>query len=314
MSFILKDSHGRVMKKLRISLLDACNLRCIYCMPENPCFLDENQLLTTDEIFRLAKILNNYGIDEIRLTGGEPTLRRNFIEVIERLSDLPLQKLALTTNGTFIHKFWSELEQSKCQNLNFSLDTLNEKNFKTLTQSSQFQRVYHNILSAKERGFNVKINAVMMRGLNDHEVYDFLEFSALTGIEVRFLEVMKIGVMKDQFNERFISAQEMINSIGEKYKLTAITRPYSSTSFNFNAHNGAQIGFIASESQPFCSDCSRLRIGAKGELRPCLMVDHGVSLVGLSEDEILETLNQTIQLKPIVRPIETHDGMYSIGG
>ncbi|RLA65597.1 MAG: GTP 3',8-cyclase MoaA [Epsilonproteobacteria bacterium] len=310
----LIDPHGRSIHKLRLSLLDACNFRCLYCMPEKVEFMPSDKFMDKFEIFNVTKTLVDYGIDEIRLTGGEPALRTDFLEIVKLLSKLPLKKLGLTSNGVRLKKFLPDLKKSNLLNINFSLDSLNRKTFKTISRSDSLEQVLESIFLAKELGFNVKINTVVMKGLNDHEIEDFIEFSGKYGIEVRFLEVMKIGVMVPMFERYFISADQLMAQIKTKWIPKTIPVPVDSTSYNYTISNGAKIGFIASESKPFCHGCSRLRMGPDGSIFPCLMIDKGFSLRGKNREEIGEALIKTMGLKPTYRIDEMVKPMYQIGG
>ena len=310
----LIDPHGRHIHKLRLSLLDACNFRCIYCMPKNPQFLPREKLMQRKEILRLSSTLVNFGIDEIRLTGGEPTLRIDFIDIVRDLSELKINKLGLTTNGLHLVNILPELKKTKLKNINFSLDSLNKLGFETMTGSPHLEKVFESIFTAKELGFTVKLNVVLMKGINDHEVSNFVDFSSNYGIEVRFLELMRIGEARDVFEKRFISAAEVIENLKGEFNLTPVKRPVDSTSFNYQTENKGQVGFIASESKPFCGGCSRLRLSADGQLRPCLMKSEGTSLINKSKEEILTILHQTMALKPIDRIYDVSQPMNQIGG
>ena len=282
----LIDSYGRKIRKLRLSLLDACNFRCLYCMPLNPKFMPTSELLSKDEILRLSSILTDFGVEQIRVTGGEPTLRPEFLDIIERLSELKISKLSFTTNGLYVEKYLKSLIKTKCHFINFSLDSLNEKTFHEMTKSKDFKKVLSSILMAREMGFDVKVNAVVMKGLNDSEVFDFVEFAAKEKIEVRFLELMKIGIAREEHEKYFVSATDLIRKIKNKYLLKRMTQERDSTSFNYLTNDGANIGFIASESMPFCSGCSRLRLTASGQIRPCLMKNSGISIKNLSKEQL----------------------------
>ncbi|MCY4523603.1 MAG: radical SAM protein, partial [Halobacteriovoraceae bacterium] len=275
----LVDPHGRHIHKLRLSLLDACNFRCVYCMPHNPKFLPPEQLLSRKDIKKISGILVNLGIDEIRLTGGEPTMRADFLDIANDLSDLKLRKLAVTSNGFFLKKNLLQLSKTNCRHINLSMDGLTKKTFLKMTGSNEFAKVLDSLFRAKDLGFKVKINSVLMKGINDHEIEKFVEFSGKYKIEVRFLELMKIGPARKKFKTHFMSASETINCLRRISPLIPIKLPIDSTSFNFKLENGANIGLIASESRPFCTGCSRLRLTAQGEIRPCLMMDRGMSLV-----------------------------------
>lgn len=317
-SFELKkkliDPQGRHIHKLRLALLDACNFRCVYCMPQNPVFLPNDKLMGREQINYLASNLVDLGIDEIRLTGGEPSLRPDFMDIVKDLSKLELEKLGLTTNGLHLTRFLPELRKTNCKNINFSLDSLNKYGFQAMTGSKEFEKVLESVFMAKELGFNVKVNSVLMEGINDKEIEDFIEFSAKYDIEVRFLELMRIGPARDRFDEYFVSASDVIRRLEKFSDIIPVELPKDSTSFNFTLDNGANIGLIASESRPFCTDCSRLRLSATGELRPCLMMNEGFSLTDKSTPEIEELLFKTMALKPTDRIYEVVQSMNEIGG
>lgn len=310
----LIDPHGRSIHKIRLSLLDACNFRCRYCMPNHPKFLPKDKLLSRSEILRLMKILNQQGMDELRLTGGEPTLRSDFMDIVRDLSELSYKKLGLTTNGLHLAPLLPQLKKTALKNINFSLDSLNKKGFAIMTGVDGLEKVMISILSAKELGFNVKINMVMMKGFNAKELFDFIEFSAEFDIEVRFLELMRIGVVRADFDNQFISADAMLAKLAERYSLNSLPKSIDATSFNYRLNNGAHIGFIASETKPFCSGCSRMRISADGIIRPCLMMNEGFSLKNKNEAEVLEILHRTMGMKPTERIFEVEQSMNEIGG
>ena len=310
----LIDPHGRRIHKLRLSLLDACHFRCVYCMPQNPTFLPSNQLLKRGDMGLIVRTLVDLGIDEVRLTGGEPTMRFDFLDIVNDLSELPLKKLSLTSNGLVLKKLLPELSKTLCQNINVSLDALNEDIFFKMTGSRHLKKVLDSLLRAKELGFLVKVNVVLMRGINDGEIEDFVNFSAKHDIEIRFLELMKIGPARKSFETSFMSAGEVMTRLGKRSTLTPIFRPKDSTSFNFRLENGANIGFIASESKPFCGGCSRLRLSAKGEIRPCLMMNQGISLKNKTRPQIQAILDKTMSLKPTGRIYEVTQPMNQIGG
>lgn len=306
---MLIDEHGRRIRKLRLSLTDKCNLRCHYCMPVDQLFMDEKNYLSSDEIIEIVSELSDRGLEEVRLTGGEPLMRKSFPEIVKRLSELRLKKLSLTTNGIFLDKYLDVLKDSKVFHLNISLDSLNEETFKKITHGNFLYRIINNIKLAVSQGFVVKVNAVMMRGINDHEVMDFVRFSESESVEVRFLELMRIGHALNEQNSQFISAQELKSRIPTEMR--PITMPLDSTSFNYVTDNGGQVGFIASESQPFCGQCSRWRLSADGILRACLLKDDGISLKSTDRDIAYQSL---LGMKPVMRPLEVSHSMNMIGG
>lgn len=315
----LVDAHGRTMKKLRLNLLDACNMRCRYCMPEDQTFKKLKDLLTPLQMKDIVSNLIPYGVDEVRLTGGEPLMHPQFKEIIKELSTLNLRKLSVTTNAILLNEHLDFLEENNVKSVNVSLDSLQAESFHYITRKDVFNEVMSAILNAKARGFNVKINCVMLKNINYEEIENFLTFSAQNDIEVRFLEMMKIGQALQYYDRHFVSAEEAITNIITNWELTKIQMPKDSTSFNYiakNSSNGdiAKIGFIASESKPFCNDCSRLRLSNQGTLRPCIMINEGPNLTDVTVDNYELILNELINKKPFTRLEGTTHQMNEIGG
>ncbi len=311
---LLIDGYGRQMRKLRVSLLEACNFRCFYCMPAAIRFAANPKQLSPTELHTICQALVSGGISQIRVTGGEPTLRKDFREVMTALASLPLEKFGMTSNGFLLEPQLPLLKALGCHYLNISLDSLQADNFNRMTRSMGFEKVMSSILQAHEMGFQLKLNTVILRGENDHELLDFVRFSEATGIEVRFLELMKIGMARQFQPEAFISAEEQISQIQRAFSLSPIAVEKDATAFSFQTQGGGKIGFIASESRPFCGDCSRLRLSHDGKLRACLMVNQGQSLRNLSETELLKVTRQVMALKPFQRRESVAQNMYRIGG
>lgn len=311
---MLTDDQGRTIRKLRVSLTDKCNLRCHYCMPLDQTFMSEEKYLSPDEIAEVVSDLVGLGLEEVRLTGGEPLMRRSFPEIVEKLSRSGLKKLALTSNGIYLDKYLDVLKQNKVFHLNISLDSLNEENFRKITRGNHLKKVLANVSKAVDEGFIVKINTVMMRGINHHELMDFVEYSRTQMVEVRFLELMRIGFACEDQVDQFISAREMMALLKTKMELKPLIMASDSTSFNFLTSTGAQIGFIASESQAFCGQCSRWRLSADGILRACLLKDDGRSIRDMNLDERRSVYQTLLGLKPVMRPAEVSHHMNAIGG
>ncbi len=311
---ILVDAHGRQIHKLRVQLTDACNFRCFYCIPLTPEFLPPSEILSSDELIDICSALVDFGIDEIRVSGGEPTLRKDFDEIIDGFSGLSLRKLGLTTNGFLLETKLDFLKQTQCQHINISLDSLRAERFHEITKTRYYHKVYETVLRAKAQGFKVKVNTVVMRGINDDEIMDFVRFSAEHDIEVRFLELMKIGCANKNHSLNFMPAQEVIKKIEESETLFPLPVNRDSTSFNFTTSSGARIGFIASESQSFCSFCSRLRLTATGKLRACIMSEAGVNLRGVPRGQYPQILKAVLKMKPLNRIDYIEQPMYQIGG
>lgn len=310
----LQDPHGRTIRKLRVSLTDVCNFRCFYCMPVDAKFMPRQDLLTPVEIGDLCRKLVRLGIEQIRITGGEPTMRPEFRDIVRRLADLPVKKLGLTSNGMHLESHLEFLREVGCRHLNISLDSLDKANFNRITRSQAFDRVYRSIMLAREMDFNVKINMVAMRGENHHEIPDFVRFSARTGIEVRFLELMKIGQACGPSRDLFIAADEMMDVIRQEHELQPVQVDFDSTSFNFTTPGGAALGFIASESKPFCGSCSRWRLNADGFLQACLMSGEGVNIRKEPLEVVDGKLIRVLAMKPGGRLEKTGRDMYRMGG
>jgi GTP 3',8-cyclase len=311
---VLTDSHGRRMRKLRVSLTDVCNFRCTYCMPMNVRFQPSSTLLEPEVIIAMCEGLVEAGITEIRLTGGEPLARREFREIATGIAALPLQKLGLTTNGYWLAQHLDFLAGTPCRHINVSLDTLRPERFEAITRTPFFDRVLGAVLEARAIGFPVKVNAVLIRGTNDDEIEDFVAFSTEHDIPVRFLEYMKIGPQRGRFEEMFLSAGEVIDDLRLRHRLTPLDAAADATAFSFRTDGGAEIGFIASESRPFCHNCSRLRLSARGKLRACLMSEDGLSLVGVPPERYPEILAEVMAMKPYYRLPEIAQSMHEIGG
>lgn len=314
MSQNLVDGYGRRIRKLRISLTDQCNLRCHYCMPVDAQFLDKETYLQAQEYREIVQELIDFGLEEVRLTGGEPLLRKNFAEIAQQIGKLNLKKVGLTTNGILLDRYLAILWENNIFDLNISLDSLNPQNFQQITHGNYLEKILANISLAKQWRFRIKVNMVAMRGINDHEIFDFIEYSKKWNVEVRFLEIMRIGYACHHQEKTFISAQELLERIREKYILNPIQSPLDATAFSYVTDGGAKIGFIASESQPFCGHCSRWRLSVDGILRACLLKNEGISIRHLSPNNRQQVYQQLLGMKPYLRPPEVNHPMHQIGG
>ena len=311
---LLNDKHNRTITKLRFSLNEACNLNCLYCRPSSTCSSKKSDLLSTDEIFEIISNFTSFGIDHVRFTGGEPTLRHDFIDIIKRVSEVSLKSIGITTNAINLNKYLPELAKTKCNKINVSLDSLEAKNYKQITGKDCLKTIIETLNQAQNLGFKLKINVVVLKGINDHEIIDFANFAATMGIEIRFLEIMRIGISKEQFQNWFISTNDLIKRLEEKFKLVKLKDTAGATAFHYLLNNGAKIGFIASETKSFCHECNRIRVNAKGEVRPCLMLNKQVNLRGLPLNKYSKLLRGLIDLKPMVRIKHVDASMQTIGG
>lgn len=279
----LIDKFGRVHRDLRISVTDRCNFRCGYCMPsEGMTWLDRSDVLTFEEIERLAKILvDQGGIDSIRLTGGEPTVRARLPLLVEKLANLGVD-LAMTTNASTLAHMAHDLKEAGLKRINISIDSLDRERFANLTKRDELGRVLEGIDAAVEAGFDVvKLNAVLMRGINDDEVIDFLSLGRDKGLVVRFIEFMPLDAQGEWSNDRVVPYDEIVGLARQHFDFDEVERG-SSPAERFRYRDGkGEFGVIASVTQPFCDSCDRIRLTADGQLRNCLFALGHVDLRAL---------------------------------
>ena len=267
---MIKDRFNRVHDYLRISLTDNCNLRCFYCMPEEDYdFTPASRLMQPQEIETLAKIFIREGVKKIRLTGGEPLVRKDAAPIISALGKLPVE-LAITTNATRIHEFISVLKDAGVKTINISLDTLQPDKFLLITRRDSFHLVRSNIELLLYHGFNVKINAVVMKGFNDDEVADFVAWTAHVPLQIRFIEFMPFSGNRWTSN-KVVSMDEILQTVSQQYSFLPVQGEASDTAKHFTVPGHAgQFAVISTMTAPFCSTCNRMRLTADGKLKNCL--------------------------------------------
>lgn len=270
----LVDGFGRVHKDLRVSLTDKCNLRCTYCMPEEGVdWISKAKHLTIDELRRVITLLCEDGINEIRLTGGEPLLHPEVVEIVKMLNELPTKpEISMTTNATRLDTLADELKTAGLKRLNISLDTLNPITFKELTRRDGFEETMIGIKAAQKAGFEpIKINSVLMRGINDHEAVGLLDWAIENQFELRFIEQMPLDAQHAWDKNLMITQKEIFNMLSQKYELTAAGNRGSDPAELFSiAGTKFKVGIIASVTAPFCQSCDRLRLTSDGQIRNCL--------------------------------------------
>lgn len=296
---MLKDTYNRIHNYLRISITDNCNLRCFYCMPEEDyVFTPASQLMQVNEIETLAKIFVEQGVDKIRLTGGEPLVRKDAAEIILALSKLPVT-LTLTTNGTRLHEFVDVLQTARVRSLNISLDTLQAEKFQLVTRRNQFDTVMGNIHLLLDKHFHVKINVVVMKGLNDNEVIDFIEWTKDMPVHVRFIEFMPFSGNKWTSNKVF-TWQQMLELIEAKYPIIRLQDEKHDTAKKYTVpgHAGS-FAFITTMSAPFCGDCNRMRLTADGKMKNCLFSKAETDLLTAlrNKEDVVPLIHQSIRSK-----------------
>ncbi len=327
----LMDSFGRVHNNLRISVTDRCNIRCFYCMPaDDVVFMKRSQLLTFEEIERVVRVGVMRGINKVRLTGGEPLVRRELHELVAKLADIPgIKDVGLTTNGILLAEQAQQLFDAGLRRINVSLDALDPVKFKEITRREGYEKVIEGIHAAKDAGFDpVKVNAVAIRGMTESEIVPFGEFAREAGVEIRFIEFMPLDADNAWEREKVLFAEEIIETLSrEIMPLKPIGRrdPQAPAS-DFEFEDGVgRIGIIASVSQPFCMSCNRFRLTADGRLRNCLFSLEETDIKSLvrgaeSDEAIAQAMLNSIAAKKIGHEINTAEfvqperPMHSIGG
>ncbi|HEX8136445.1 MAG TPA: GTP 3',8-cyclase MoaA [Pyrinomonadaceae bacterium] len=309
MSGLLKDSYGRQIRDLRVSVTDRCNFRCFYCLPHGePPIAPKEQMLSFEEIEYAADIFVALGIEKIRLTGGEPMMRRDIETLIRKLSALKprLQDLALTTNGYFLPGRALSLKEAGLDRVTISLDSLRRDMFRRMTGVDVLERVLEGVAEARRAGLTpIKINAVIVRGHNEEEVADFAAFAREHDLSMRFIEFMPLDSGHDWSRADVVSGREIYRRINERFPLKPLAvRRGSETSSRYSFADGApgEIGIIAPVTEPFCGACSRIRLTADGQIRTCLFstVEHSLRdqlRSNASRREIVEFIESVVMKK-----------------
>src|SRR4051794_30842692 len=337
----LVDPFGRTIRDLRISVTDRCNFRCTYCMPEEGMkWLPRSDVLSFEEMQRLARIfVEEFEVDGLRLTGGEPTVRAHLPVLVQKLASLRVPAtsaspyagrkpdLSITTNGATFRLLAHELRDAGLDRVNISLDTLDRQKFIEMTRRDELTRVLDGIEAAKEAGFSpVKINTVVQRGINDNEVVALATFGRETGVEVRFIEFMPLDASGDWTSDSVVSQDEIVAAIDAVYPLERVPARGAAPADRFKYLDGAgMIGVIPTVTKPFCGDCDRVRVTADGQFRTCLFATREFDLLalmrgGASDDELAVEIQRAVGTKwaghqinqvNFIRPVRT---MSQIGG
>lgn len=323
------DRFGREHRDLRVSLTDKCNLRCTYCMPsEQMQWLPSAQLLTREELLRVVRIAVGAGIDQVRLTGGEPLLHPEIIDIVAGIAAIPnAPSIALTTNAVRLAPIAQRLVDAGLQRFNISLDTLDRERFKHLTRRDDLDAVLSGIAAAKATGITpIKINAVLMPGINEDEAPALLQWALDYDLELRFIEEMPLNADHHWSRTNFVSTDAIIATLQERFTLTEQARDPHSPAFLMQV-NGTDrvVGFISSVSRPFCGGCDRLRLTADGQFRNCLFAreEHDLRTLlrnGGTDEELLQQMLESVQAKKAGHGIDNPDfvqpqrSMHAIGG
>ncbi len=308
----LEDTFGRVHRDLRIAVTDRCNFRCQYCMTEEGMeWMPREGLLSFEEIERIATLLvERYGIDSIRLTGGEPTVRAHLSRLIKKLSALDVD-LAMTTNGATLRLVADDLKNAGLQRLNISLDSLQKDRFIELTRRDDLDRVLDGIDAAIEAGFDpVKVNVVLMNGINDDEIVDFARFGRDKGVIVRFIEFMPLDADEQWGPDRVVPLQRVIDEVNSEFPIEAVARTSAPATRYTYLDGKGEIGVIATVTEKFCDSCDRIRLTADGQFRNCLFAVTDYNLRdamrgGASDDELAAILEGAVEDKWAGHGIDT---------
>ena len=326
---VMIDSYGRHLHYLRVSLTDACNLRCVYCMPEDIRFRPASTLMQDDEMLTLIRVAASLGVDKIRLTGGEPTVRRGVVDLVREIKGIPgIERIVMTTNGLKLTELAEPLAQAGLAQVNISVDSLDPEKFRRITRRGNLDDVWRGIAAAEATGLQpIKLNCVVTRGFNDDEVANLARLSLDNDWEVRFIELMPLGSVAD------FQQDQVVPSTETKARIEAELGPLELMP-GHNGHDPARpyrlpgargrLGFISSVSEPFCAGCNRLRLTADGKLRLCLLRDDEADLLtplraGADFESLRRLMADAAYGKPWGHRLEEHDiatsrEMSQIGG
>ncbi|MGH7961879.1 MAG: GTP 3',8-cyclase MoaA [Candidatus Binatia bacterium] len=298
----VRDIYNRPLKDLRISVTDRCNFRCTYCMPLDEYeWLPKADILSFEEITRLARLFITLGIEKIRLTGGEPLARRDLEKLVASLSSLAgLQDLCLTTNGSFLDEKAAALKAAGLRRINVSIDSLDAEKFRRMTKRGDLTKVLEGLFAAKRQGLHpIKINAVIEQGVNDDEILPLVAFAREHGFALRFIEYMDVGNVNHWQSRKIMSKQDILQIINTQFPLREVGRAQGSApavDYTFT-DGGGDVGVIASVTEPFCSTCTRARLTADGKFVTCLFAQHGTDLKallrqGATDAELLDVIGR----------------------
>lgn len=293
----MKDSYGRTIQYLRLSVTDLCNYRCIYCMPESGvCKKDHGDILNIEEMTEIVRAAHALGIHKIRLTGGEPLIRKGIVTLCENIKAIDSTiELGITTNGSLLAPMAKALKAAGVDRLNISLDSLDPATFKRITRGGDPQDVLNGVKAAQEAGFdNIKINTVLLKGFNENDIQDLMRLTRDSDIHVRFIELMPLGVAKDWDQSRFTTTDkiEQYLPIESLLKIDGVARVYRLP------HHKGTIGLICPMSHSFCDMCNKIRVTADGKLKPCLHSDQEINLRGLHGKALEQAIRDGVMQKP----------------
>ncbi len=331
---LIRDKYGREFRTLRVSLLNHCNLGCVYCVTAEEdrrsshggdpaaaaaggtAAIAKSTTLTTPHLLEIiGRLHEQLGLDTVRLTGGEPLLYHGLVELIGGIRAIGIPQIKLTTNGFLLERLAGPLKKAGMGSINVSLDAIEEEVYARMSRRHSVGRIIRGIDAALEAGLAVKINTVVMKGMNDSQILPLLEFAFARHLRIRFLEVMAMGHLHDQSDRYLLSQEEILRVIAGRYELQPLDRASSATARYWKTDGGHAVGIIANESEPFCRDCDRLRLDSSGNIYGCLSSNHPIPLHrGESGEEWHEKLQQALAQKQSLRFTGSDLSMLYIGG
>ena len=303
----LIDQFGRTVDYIRLSITDRCDFRCVYCMSENMTFLPRDEVLSLEECSRLVKVFVNLGVSKVRITGGEPLMRKNALWLFEEVGKLEgLNELVLTTNGSQLEKQAIALKKAGVKRINISIDSLKPERFKKITRTGKLEQVLSGLQASIHAGFEgIKINTVLMRGSNDDEAADLVQFAIDQKIDISFIEEMPLGEVDHTRKNTFVSNADTLKLLQSKYSLLPSTETTGGPARYWRVADAqTKVGFISPHSHNFCESCNRVRISCKGELFLCLGQDDKVELMPLlranpnNDAPVIEAILNSMKVKP----------------
>ncbi len=317
---LVKDIYGRSFKTLRVSLLNNCNLGCVYCTMGDsevqPGGASKKSSFSPGDLIQtIGRLHDALGLDVIRLTGGEPLLYQQLLPIIKGIAVLGISEIKLTTNGFLLERLAKPLKEAGMKSVNVSLDAVDEDIFFLMSKRHNVQRIIKGIDEAIAAGLEVKLNVVLMKGINESQIIPLLSLAFERGIDIRFLEVMAMGHLYNSANKYLVTRDEILQTIGSNFDFVPLIRKSSATASYWQTAKGYKFGIIANESAPFCHDCNRLRLDSEGNIYGCLSSDQPISIKNITDKNQLQLkLTEALQQKQALKFTGSSLSMLNIGG
>lgn len=316
----LRDQYGRSFKTLRVSLINTCNLGCVYCTMADTEIKSSNHhrksnISVADLLKLIANLHQELDLKVIRLTGGEPLLYHDIVPVVAGIKAMGIEEIKLTTNGFLLERMASALQKAGMKSINVSLDAIDEKVFFKMSKRFDVSRILKGIKASIDCGLDVKLNAVIMKGMNENQIFPLLDYAFENNIQIRFLEVMAMGHLYKHSEKHLFTQHEILSTIASRYNFDRLDRKQSATSNYWKTEDGHVFGVIANESEPFCGDCNRLRLDSQGNIFGCLSDNHPININRVDNRvELQKKLKTALAQKQAVRFVGSELSMLEIGG